>query len=45
MFHGYLDYLFENYLLEVRLTHNQETMALRMLTTADLCGSVEDPLI
>ena len=35
MFHGRLDY-FQNHLLEVGLTQNQETMALRMLTTIDL---------
>jgi hypothetical protein len=28
--------IFKNHLLEVGLTRNQETMALRMFTTADL---------
>ena len=34
MFHGHLDY-FQNHLLEVGLTQNQDTMALRTLTTVD----------
>ena len=44
MFHGHLD-CFENHLLEVGLTQNWETMALRMLTTVDLFYFiiVEDP--
>ena len=35
MFRGHLDY-FKYRLLEVGLTQNRETMALRMLTTIDL---------
>ena len=35
MFHGHLDY-FQNHFLEVGLTQNRETMALRTLTTIDL---------
>ena len=35
MFHDRLDY-FQNHLLEVGLTQNWETMALRMFTTVDL---------
>ena len=36
--------IFKNHLLEVGLTQNQETMALRMLTTVDLfyCMMCED---
>jgi hypothetical protein len=37
--------IFKNYLLEVGLTQNWETMALQMLTTVDLFYSImcEDP--
>ena len=35
MFHGHFDY-FQNHLLEADRTQNQETMALRTLTTCDL---------
>ena len=37
--------IFENHLLEVGLTQNRETMALRMLTTVDLFYFImcEDP--
>ena len=35
MVHGHLDY-FQIHLLEVGLTQNWETMALRTLTTVDL---------
>ena len=44
MFHGHLDY-FQNHFLEVGLTQNRETMALRTLTTVDLFYFiiVEDP--
>ena len=35
----------KNHLLEIGLTHNEETMALRMLTTVDLFHGImcEDP--
>ena len=44
MFHDHLDY-FQNHLLEVGLTQNPETMALRTLTTVDLLWFImcEDP--
>ena len=45
MFHGHLDYFQKNHLLEVGLTQNRETMALRTLTTVDLFYFImcEDP--
>jgi hypothetical protein len=36
MFHGHLDYLLKTTLLEVGLTYNRETKALRTLTTIGL---------
>ena len=47
MFHGYLDYgILKNHLLEVGVTQNRETMALRMLATVALFYFImhEDPL-
>ena len=44
MFHGHLDY-FQNHLLEIGLTQNQETIVLRTLTTVSLSYFImcEDP--
>ena len=44
MFHGYWT-MFKNHLVEVGLTQNQETMALRAFTTVDLFYFImrEDP--
>ena len=44
MFHGHWGY-FQNHLLEVGLTQNQDTMALRTLTTVNFLYFImcEDP--
>jgi uncharacterized alpha/beta hydrolase family protein len=45
MYHGHLDFFFKNPFLEVGLTQNRETMALRTLTTVDIFYFImrEDP--